>query len=77
MPTCLVTYEIGPFDSAVRLTMTESHQWDIPDAILAGGCQGWPLILLSLKSVLETGRPIVVKLEPPQEMIEAVRRYAG
>jgi uncharacterized protein YndB with AHSA1/START domain len=77
LPACLVTYEIEPFDSAVRLTMTESHQWDIPDAILAGGRQGWPLILSSLKSVLETGRPIVVKLEPPQEMIEAVRRYAG
>jgi hypothetical protein len=28
----------------------------------------------SLKSLLETGKPLVVKLEPPKEMLEAVRR---
>ena len=55
--------------------MTEAHQWDVPDAILAGGRQGWPLILSSLKSVLETGRPIEisVKMGPPKEMLEALK----
>ena len=33
-----------------------------------------PAILSSLKSLLETGKPLVVKLEPPKEMLEAVKR---
>jgi uncharacterized protein YndB with AHSA1/START domain len=74
LPECLVTFQIDPLGEAVRLTMTESHQLDVPDEILAGGRQGWPLILSSLKSLLETGKPIVVKLEPPKEMLEAVKR---
>ena len=37
---------------------------------------GWPLILSSLKSLLETGKPIVVKVEPPTEVPEAVERHA-
>lgn len=75
LPECLVTYEIEPVGNAVRLTMSESHQWDVPDAILAGGRMGWPLILSSLKSLLETGKPIVVKIEPPKERLEAVKRH--
>jgi uncharacterized protein YndB with AHSA1/START domain len=74
LPECLVSYEIEALDGAVRLTMMEAHQWDVPDAILAGGRMGWPLILSSLKSLLETGKPIAVKLTPPKEMLEAVRR---
>jgi len=73
LPECLVTYQIDALDGAVRLTMSEAHQWDVPDEILAGGRMGWPLILSSLKSLLETGKGIVVKLEPPKEMLEAVR----
>ena len=56
--------------------MSESHQWDVPDEILSGGRMGWPLILSSLKSLLETGKPIVIKIDPPKEMLEAVRRMA-
>jgi uncharacterized protein YndB with AHSA1/START domain len=73
LPECLVTYDIEALDGAARLTMSEAHQWDVPDAILAGGRMGWPLILSSLKSLLETGKPIVVKLQPPKEMMEAVK----
>jgi uncharacterized protein YndB with AHSA1/START domain len=73
LPECLVTYEVEALDGAVRLTMTEAHQWDVPDAILSGGRMGWPAILSSLKSLLETGKPLVVKIEPPKEMMEAVR----
>jgi uncharacterized protein YndB with AHSA1/START domain len=75
LPECLVTFDIEPMGGSVKLTMTEAHQWDIPDAILAGGRQGWPFILSSLKSMLETGKPIVMsaKMGPPKEMIEAVR----
>jgi len=61
LPECLVTYDIAPAGEAVRLTMTEAHQWDVPDDLLAGGRMGWPAILSSLKSLLETGKPLVVK----------------
>ncbi len=74
LPECLVTFQIDALGEAVRLTMTEAHQWDVPDEILAGGRQGWPLILSSLKSLLEAGKPIVVKMEPPKEMLEAMRQ---
>jgi len=74
LPECIVTYEIEPAGEAVRLTMTESHSWDVPEAILAGGRAGWPAILSNLKSVLETGRPMTIKMGPPPEMMEAVRK---
>jgi len=77
LPECLVTYEVEALDGAVRLTMTEAHQWEVPDAILSGGRMGWPAILSSLKSLLETGKPLVVRLEPPKEMLEAVRRVTA
>ena len=77
LPDCLVTYQIDALGDAVRLTMSESHQWDVPKAILAGGRQGWPVIISSLKSLLETGKPLVVKLEPPKEMLDAVKRQTS
>jgi hypothetical protein len=75
LPASLVTYDIEPMGGSVKLTMTEAHQWEVPDAILAGGRQGWPFILSSLKSVLETGKPIAVsvKMGPPPEMMAAVK----
>jgi len=75
LPESLVTYEIEPMGGSVKLTMTEAHRWEVPDAILAGGRQGWPLILSSLKSLLETGKPIAVgvKMGPPPEMLVAVK----
>ena len=74
LPECLVTYEIEQAGEAVKLTMTEAHQWDVPDDILAGGRSGWPAILSSLKSVLETGKPLSMKMEPPKEMMAALQR---
>ena len=70
-----MTYDIEPMGGSVKLTMTEAHQWEVPDAILAGGRQGWPFILSSLKCVLETGKPIAVsvKMGPPPEMMAAVK----
>jgi hypothetical protein len=53
--------------------MTESHSWEAPDAILSGGRMGWPAILSALKSLLETGKVPAIKMEPPKEMIEAIR----
>jgi uncharacterized protein YndB with AHSA1/START domain len=70
----LVTYEIEPAGGAVRLTMTESHDRPISDDILSGGRRGWPAILSSLKSLLETGNPLAIKMEPPQQMLEALKK---
>ena len=69
----LVTYEIEQAGDAVRLTLTEAHERELGDDILSGGRQGWPAILSSLKSVLETGKPLVVKMAPPQRMLEALK----
>ena len=72
LPECHVTYEIAPAGDAVRLTMTESHSWNVPEAILSGGRSGWPAILSGLKSLLETGHVPAIKMVPPKEMIEAI-----
>jgi uncharacterized protein YndB with AHSA1/START domain len=69
----VVTYEIAQAGDAVRLTMTESHERVLPEDILSGGRTGWPAILSSLKSVLETGKPLVIKMEPPLKMLEALK----
>ena len=69
----LVTYEIEPAGDAVRLTMTEAHDRPLSDDILSGGRQGWPAILSSLKSLLETGKPLAVKMGPPHRMLAALK----
>jgi uncharacterized protein YndB with AHSA1/START domain len=69
----LVTYEIEPAGDAVKLTLLQSHDRPISDDILSGGRQGWPAILSSLKSVLETGNPLVIKMAPPQRMLAALK----
>jgi uncharacterized protein YndB with AHSA1/START domain len=73
LPECHVTYEIAPAGDAVRLTMTESHSWNVPEAILSGGRMGWPAVLSGLKSLLETGKAPMIKMEPPKDMIEAIK----
>jgi uncharacterized protein YndB with AHSA1/START domain len=73
LPECLVTYDIARSGESVRLTMTEAHQWEVPEGLLSGGRAGWPAILSSLKSMLETGKPLLLKMEPPNEMLEALQ----
>ena len=70
----LVTYEIEPAGDVVRLTMTEAHDRPLSDDILSGGRMGWPAILSSLKSLLETGEALVIKMQPPQRMLEALKK---
>lgn len=70
----LVTYEIEQSGESVKLTMLQSHDRPIGDDILSGGRQGWPAILSSLKSVLETGNPLLIKMEPPQRMLAALKK---
>ena len=73
LPECFVVYEIVPVGEAVRLTVTQAFSWDVPEALLASSRMGWPAILSSLKSLLETGKPIAIKLEPPPDMMKAIR----
>jgi uncharacterized protein YndB with AHSA1/START domain len=54
-----VTYEIEPMAMVCKLTVTHD---DFPPSgpTLATVREGWPEILSSLKSLLETGRPLVI-----------------
>lgn len=74
LPVCIVTYDIEPSGDAVKLTMTELHSWDVPEAIMAGGRSGWPAILSNLKSVLETGKAMTLQMAPPAGFMEAVQK---
>ena len=69
----LVTWEIEQAGEAVRLTLLQSQDRELSDAILSGGRSGWPAILSSLKSVLETGKPLAVQMAPPQRMLDALK----
>lgn len=58
-----VTFDITPYDGMVRLTVT--HDDLIPGSgMLKGITTGWPIVLSSMKSYLETGRPIDVFARP-------------
>jgi len=69
----LVSYEIEQAGDAVKLTLIQSHDRPLSDDILSGGRQGWPAILSSLKSVLETGTPLTIKMAPPERMLAALK----
>jgi uncharacterized protein YndB with AHSA1/START domain len=69
----LVTYEIEPAGDAVKLTLIQSHDRPLSDDILSGGRQGWPAILSSLKSLLETGNAMVIPMQPPARMLAALK----
>jgi uncharacterized protein YndB with AHSA1/START domain len=69
----LVTYEIEQVGDAVKLTMLQSHDREISDDILSGGRTGWPAILSSLKSLLETGNALAIEMQPPQRMLDALK----
>src|SRR5262249_17941093 len=52
-----ITYELEPVGTAVKLTIT--HEMDRDGSkLIEGVSNGWPHILASLKSMLETGEPL-------------------
>lgn len=58
-----VTFDLVPYDDMVRLTVT--HDGLIPGSGMHTGIStGWPVVLSSLKSFLETGRAMDVFAEP-------------
>ncbi|WP_346296742.1 SRPBCC family protein [Rhodopseudomonas sp. P1] len=52
-----VTYEIEPQGDLVKLTVTH-EDFDEGSATLPSISFGWPMVLASLKSILETGEPL-------------------
>jgi uncharacterized protein YndB with AHSA1/START domain len=62
----IITYDIEPAGDAVKLTMTQHTTSAIPRKYIQAGATGWAIVLSSLKSLLETGEPLVVHMEPPQ-----------
>jgi uncharacterized protein YndB with AHSA1/START domain len=70
----LVTYEIEPVGEVVKLTLLQSHDRPLSDDILSGGRLGWPAIMSSLKSLLETGTAPLINIgPPPQRMLDALK----
>ena len=62
----IVSYDIEPIGDVVKLTLTQHNDGPVPKKFVEAGKQGWALILSSLKSLLETGAAIKVKMTPPQ-----------
>ena len=69
----LVTYEIEPAGDADRRPMGGWPGRPPPGDGREAGGRGWPAILSSLKSLLETGRPLAVKMAPPAKMLAALK----
>jgi uncharacterized protein YndB with AHSA1/START domain len=64
------TFVIEPAGSAVKLTVT--HEIDRPESrVISSVSGGWPLVLSNLKSLLESGKPVLTDLNdspPPQPL---------
>ncbi|WP_375688071.1 SRPBCC family protein [Pseudooceanicola sp. LIPI14-2-Ac024] len=58
-----VTFEITPFEDMVQLTVTHD-ELEKGSGMEAGITRGWPRVLSSLKSFLETGEPIDIFASP-------------
>jgi uncharacterized protein YndB with AHSA1/START domain len=62
-----VTYELEKQDDSVKLTII--HEIDKPDSkLIEAVSRGWPLILASLKSLLETGEPLEATRRWPESL---------
>jgi hypothetical protein len=60
-----LTYELEQQGEAVKLTII--HEIDKPGSkLIEGVSNGWPLILTSLKSLLETGEPLETSRQWPK-----------
>ena len=52
-----LTYDIEQLPGSVKLTLV--HEMDLPDSkLIQATTNGWPAIIASLKSLLETGEPL-------------------
>jgi uncharacterized protein YndB with AHSA1/START domain len=58
-----VTFELEAYEAMVRLTVTHD-ELEAGSGMANGIKKGWPIVLSSLKSFLETGQPIDVFAKP-------------
>lgn len=58
-----VTFDIAPYEDMVRLTVSHDDL-EVDSSMARGIQQGWPIVLSSLKSLLETGQGIDVFAKP-------------
>jgi uncharacterized protein YndB with AHSA1/START domain len=56
-----VTYEIAPAGGSTTKLRVVHDDFDGPTATYTGSVEGWPLMLSSLKTLLETGKPLATK----------------
>jgi len=62
-----MTYDLEPMGDTVKLTVT--HDIELPNSKLIEGVSGgWPMILSSLKSLLETGESLEATRKWPEGM---------
>jgi uncharacterized protein YndB with AHSA1/START domain len=62
-----LTYDLEPQGDMVKLTLT--HESETPGSkLIAKVSQGWPTILASLKSLLETGEPLATTRKWPEKL---------
>lgn len=61
--TSRVTFDIAPYDDMVRLTVSHD-ELEAGSGMATGIQKGWPIVLSSLKSLLETGEGIDVFAKP-------------
>ena len=61
--TSRVTFDVAPYDEMVRLTVTHD-ELEAGSGMATGIQKGWPIVLSSLKSLLETGQGIDVFAKP-------------
>jgi uncharacterized protein YndB with AHSA1/START domain len=60
-----VTYLLETAGTSVKLTLIQ--ETEVPDSkIIAAMSEGWPHLLASLKSLLETGKPLVESTKWPE-----------
>ncbi len=62
-PPSRVTFELEKLGAHVKLTLTHDR-FEPGSKVLAGISTGWPMILSSLKSLLETGQTIDLAMKP-------------
>jgi len=62
----IITYDIEQAGDVVKLTLTQHNTGPVPRKFVDAGKQGWAAIMSSLKSLLETGQPLVIKMNPPE-----------
>ena len=62
-----VTYELEPVGESVKLTLIQEIDRD-ESKVIEAMSQGWPHIFASVKSMLETGTPLVETTKWPEGM---------